>query len=92
MSFKVKVLSNRGEYYKDLEDLYIEYDGVQYTPEEIVRELKQLEVENKDLRRELEQFKDTHAHIDELFTRSIELLSTKVARLELLVEEQKEEN
>lgn len=92
MNFKVKVLSNRSEYYKDWEDLYIEVDGRRYTMRNLYDRIIELETDNKELNRELEEFKDAQAHIDELFTRSIELLSTKVARLELLVEEQKEEN
>lgn len=87
MEFKVKVKSGKGEYYKDIQDLYFELDGKEVKFQDLYEKVKALEIKCSELEKELSKEDDEHKRIETVLTGAIELLQKKVSRIEAEIKE-----
>lgn len=87
MKFKVKVQSGKGEYYKDIEDLYIEIDNKEVKFADLYDYTKSLEHKVEALEGEYIENNENHKRIESVLTNAVDLLQKKVARLETLLKD-----
>lgn len=76
--FRVAVKSGSGQYYKRIEDIYI--NGMTF--DSMSKKIYELQAENKQLKEALKNLQDRNDQTSQLLLTAIEQLQAKVTRLE----------